>query len=499
MKIKRIVGAFAFVLMTSVLTASPATAQQGAAGGRPTLDPATLTSEQIAQTQVPEALFRLATLYKQSGDSQRLEWTLLRLIALRPDNGDLKLSLATTYALRGDSSKTYDLLLKVQKEGFGYDLSNNPNFAKVAETKVWKYIVDGLKQNMAPFGKGKVAFSLPRGDHLYESLAFDPKRKQFLVGSVRDGTVSLVGKDGKLQDFIKPDAANGLWSVYALAADPDSDTLYVASNASVYFKGFTQADFGKAGVFKFSLSTGKPTGKYLLAPDSQPRTLSSIAAGKGGLLFAADGVRNQIYRLDRGELKLMIENPKLTSVRGLALSGDGKTLYFADYSLGVFGVDLAAGTGFDFGYDTGRLVLPGIDGLYWYDNTLVVIQNGMTPHRIMRLTLSDDGRKIVKAMPLDAANPAFALPTYGAIDDDGLYFVANSQKNQYDSYGTPKDAAKLEAVQVFRSDLRFGWDQPGIDMRDRRPANSIPPLLAAPKPSGLFGNVESGVATAQQP
>jgi hypothetical protein len=116
----------------------------------------------------------------------------------------------------------------------------------------------------------------------------------------------------------------------------------------------------------------------------------------------------------------------------------------------------------------------------------------------MRLTLSDDGRKIVKAMPLDAANPAFALPTYGAIDGDGLYFVANSQKNQYDSYGTPKDAAKLEAVQVFRSDLRFSWDEPGIDLRDRRPANQIPPLLAAPKPSGLFGNVESGAATAQQ-
>ncbi|MET0226582.1 MAG: hypothetical protein ABW187_09090 [Dokdonella sp.] len=496
MKIKRILCAFACVLMTSLLVASAAVAQQPAAGGRPALDPATLTREQIAQTQVPEALFRLATLYKQSGDSERLEWTLLRLIALRPNSGDLKLALATNYALQGQSSKAYELLLALQKEGFGYDLSNNANFDKIANTKVWKYIVDGLKQNLQPFGKGKVAFALPRGDHLYESLAFDPKRKQLLVGSVRDGTVSLVGKDGKLQEFIKPDAANGLWAVYALAADPASDTLYVASNASVYFKGFTQADFGKAGVFKFSLSTGKPTGKYLLSPDSKPRTLSSIAVGKDGLLFAADGVRNQIYRLDGEALKLMIENPKLTSIRGLALSGDAKTLYFADYTLGVFGVDLAAGQGFEFGYDTARLTLAGVDGLYWYDNNLVVIENGITPHRVMRLGLSDDGRKIVKAMPLDSGNAAFALPTYGAIDGDGLYFIANSQKNEYDSYGTPKDAAKLQAVQVFRSDLRFAWEEPGIDMRDRKPGPQIPPLLAAPKPSGLFGNVEGGAQSA---
>ena len=499
MKIKRILSAFAFLFMTSILMTSAAVAQQAPAAGRPPLDPATLTHEQIAQTQVPEALFRLATVYKQSGDNQRLEWTLLRLITLRPNSGDLKLALATNYALQGESSKTYDLLLGVQKEGFGYDLSNNPNFAKVADTKVWKYIVDGLKQNLQPFGQGKVAFTVPRGDHLYESLAIDPKRKQWLVGSVRDGTVSLLGKDGKLQEFIKPDAANGLWSVYAMAADPASDTLYVASDASVYFKGFTQADFGKAGIFKFSLSSGKPTGKYLLAPDSKPRTLSSLAVGKDGLLFAADGLRNQIYRLDGNELKLMLENPKLSSIRGLALSGDGKTLYFADYTLGVFGVDLAAGQGFEFGYDTARLVLAGVDGLYWYDNNLIVIENGMTPQRVMRLSLSDDGRKIVKAMPLDSGNAAFALPTYGAIDGDGLYFIANSQKNQYGSYGTPKDAAKLQAVQVFRSDLRFAWDEPGIDMRERKAGPQIPPLLAAPKPSGQFGNVEGGAQSAAQP
>lgn len=482
MKIKRIVCAIAFASVTALASA------QQAPAGRPALDPATLTEAQIAQTQVPKALYRLAAIYKQSGDLERLSWTLQRLTALQPDVGDLKLALATTYARRGEKTKTYDLLLAMQRQGLGYDLSKDENFAKVADTRVWKYIVDNLNLNLKPFGEGKIAFTLPKGDYLFESLAYDPARKQFLAGSVREGKIYLVGKDGKLQDFIAPNAENGMWSVYAMAVVPEDDALYVASTASVYFKNFGKDDYGKAGVFKFKLSSGKFVEKYLLAPDSDVRTLSSIAAARGGLVVAADGLRNLIYRLDGGALKVMVENPQLTSVRGLALDGEGRKLYFADHLLGVFGVDLAAGKGFDLDYDHNKLVLGGVDGVYWYQHALVVIENGMSPHRVMRLSLDDAGRKITRAVPLDAANPEFKLPTYGAIEGDGLYFIANSQKNEYGAYGTPKDESKLEAVRVFRSDLTFNSAAP-------TPPGGASPLLGQPvsKPgTGVFSNVEGG-------
>jgi DNA-binding beta-propeller fold protein YncE len=189
----------------------------------------------------------------------------------------------------------------------------------------------------------------------------------------------------------------------------------------------------------------------------------------------------------------MLENPKLTSIRGLAVSDDSKRLYFADYSLGVFGVDLAAGKAFDLDYSGDKLVLGGIDGLYSYDGTLVVIENGMSPKRVMRLQLGKDGHSIERAMPLDVANSAFGLPTYGTIDGDGLYFVANSQKNDYDTYGVPKDLAKLEAVRVFRSNLRFAWSEGGIDTRIG--AKGMP-AKAAPH-TGVFDNVEGGAQSTQ--
>jgi hypothetical protein len=482
MKIKSILCAAALCASSSIALAQ----QQPGAGG---LDLAKLTQAQIEQTQMPIALYKLVAMYKENGDFERLTWTLKRLLELQPNSGNVKIMLATAYAVQGMKSETYDVLLKMQKQGYGFDLKDNPNFAKVADTKVWSYVLENLDRNLKPFGEGKVAFTLPKGDTLFESLAYDPKRQQFLAGSVREGKIYHVNKDGTLEDFITPDAQNGLWSVYAMAVDADNDALYVASTASVYFKGFTAADYGKSGVFKFSLSSGKLIEKYLLAQGKEGNTLTSIAVGKGGQVFAADALRNTIYRLDGGALKLMVENPAFTSLRGLAVSGDGKMLYFADYTMGIFGVDLTAGKGFDLIYNPEKLVLSGVDGLYWYDNNLVMIQSGMSPIRIMRLTLDPSGRRVMRGVVLDAANPAFVLPTYGTIDGDGLYFVANSQKNEYDTYGTPKDAAELKPVMVFRSDLRYSWEASAAELH----AEQIHRVLSATKHGeGVFSNVVGG-------
>ena len=167
----------------------------------------------------------------------------------------------------------------------------------------------------------------------------------------------------------------------------------------------------------------------------------------------------QIYKYENGALKLVTANPVLSGIRGMAVSGDGRTLYFADEALGLFGIDLAQGKPFNVVYDQNKLALGGIDGLYWFDGTLVAIQNGMSPKRVMRLRLGSDGRSIVQAQPLDAAQPAFGLPTVGTVSNQALYFIANSQRGLYNDLGVLTDADKLEPVHIFRTDLLFAWNQ----------------------------------------
>jgi hypothetical protein len=421
-----------------------------------------LTEEQIKQSRDVGALSKLAQLYNSQHDMQRFTWTLARVSELMPNSGDLKLQLAMAYAKVDDKTHAYDTLIRMQIQGFGYDIAKDPRFDPIHGTKVWDYIVANLQVNAKQFGEGKVAFELPKGDYLFDALGWDAKRKQFLVGSARAGTIQRADGAGKLTDFIVANADNGLWGVDALGVDDAHGKLYVASSAAPQYKGFDKDNAGKAGVFAFDLTSGKLVQKYILPQADGVHRLSSLAVGKDGAVYAADGARREIYKLDGNALKLLISNPRLTAITSLAISDDGKTLYLADFVMGIFGFDLTKSAAFEVAYNQEKLVLGGINDLHWYDGNLVAVEGGMVPRRVMRLKIADDGRSIVGVMPLDVSQPAFDDLGQGVVADDGLYFVANRQNALYDKNGVLTDSAQLEATRVFRSNLRFAWGQSGV-------------------------------------
>jgi hypothetical protein len=456
-----------------------------------------LTEEQIKHSRDVAGLSRLAQLYNSQHDMQRFTWALARISELTPNSGDLKLQLAMAYAKVDDKTRAYDTLMHMQIQGFGYDIANDHRFDPIHGTKVWDYIVANLQVNARQFGEGKVAFELPKGDYLFDALAWDAKRKQLLVGSARTGTIQRADGAGKLTDFIAANAENGLWGVDALAVDGAHGKLYVASTAAPQFKGFDKDNAGNSGVFEFDLVSGKLLHKYILPQSDGVHRLSSLAVGKDGAVYAADGARREIYKLDGNALKLLISNPRLDAITGLALSDDGKTLYVADFVMGIFGYDLTKSAAFELAYNPTKLVLGGINGLHWYDGNLVAIEGGMVPRRVMRLKLSDDGRSIAGVMPLDVTQPAFADLGQGTVADDGLYFVANRQNALYDKNGVLTDAAQLEPTRVFRSNLRFAWGQTGVgsdiapmplakpgDARKPQPVPPVKPATEAKPSSG---------------
>ncbi|MCQ4164070.1 SMP-30/gluconolactonase/LRE family protein [Tahibacter harae] len=432
---------------------SPAAARMNAAEN--------LTEAQIKATSNREALAKLAQLYNGK-DLQRFTWAMERLVELYPNSGALRLQLASVYASQGDKSRTYDMLLKMQNVGFAYSVGNDPRFEKVRGTRVWDYIVANLEVNAKPFGEGSVAFQLPAGDRLLEALAWDPKRKQLLVGSAREGAIYRADAQGKLSDFIKPDAASGLYSVLDMKVDAANDALWVASYGAKVFKDYSAETVNKSYLLKYSLSSGKQLGKYALPADRVGHLFASVAVAPDGRAYVADPVRSEIYKLDGDKLVLLTRNPNLTGIAGLAVSGDGRNLYFADPALGLFGMDLSTGTPFSVGHSPDSLVVGGVYSLAWYDNCLIIVQDNMVPQRVMRLKLDKGGRNVVSAMPLDAAKPEFGLLGNAAVAGDEVYFVSNSQRQLYDSHGVLSDEKALQPVKVYKSNLRFAWDKAGI-------------------------------------
>ncbi len=424
-----------------------------------------LTEDQIKESRDIPALSKLAQIYEAKNDTQRLSWILRRVSELMPNSGNLKLQLALAYAGAGDKTHAYDTLMRMQVQGFGYDISADPRFEPIHGTRVWDYIVANLQVNAKPFGEGGVTLHLPKTDNLLNALAWDPKRKSLIVGSARDGSVHLVDDSGKTKDFIPAGAKSGAWGIDALAVDAVHDKLYAATSSSLRFSGFNADNANKSGVAEFDLSSGKFLHMYTASGDAGPRTFNSLAVSKDGQLYVADGKHRTVFKLEGGELKPIVQNAKLTDITAITVSDDGRTLYLADYAMGIFGFDLSKGAAFELKYNPTQLVLGGIVGMHWYDNTLVIIEDDMVPKRVMRLKLAADGQTIASAMPLDVANPAFTKLGDGAIAGDKLYFVANRQDDLYDAHGVLVAADKAEPESIFRSNLRFAWNETGKTMQ----------------------------------
>ena len=127
----------------------------------------------------------------------------------------------------------------------------------------------------------------------------------------------------------------------------------------------------------------------------------------------------------------MLRQGTFHSPQGLELDASAEHLYVADYNGGLFRVSLADG-------EVRKLKTPdavsdyGIDGLYRYNNELIAIQNGIRPHRVVAMQLSDDGLAVVASRTLAANLDTFDEPTLGTIHGDDLLFVANSHWNRFD-------------------------------------------------------------------
>jgi len=405
-----------------------------------------------------------------------------RLTALRPHVGQYKLEMGATYALQDKKSEAYTALLELQGQGYAYDIKDDPRFSKVATTEVWKYIVTGFDANRVAFGEGDVAYTLPREDLLIDSIAWDAKHKALLVGSARKGAVYVVGKGGKLKPLAAADANNGMWAVMDLAVDAQRNRLWVASTAIPHFENYApEKDLGRAGIFEFALDSGKFINSYL-SPEvpGQSFFLSSLALGASGEIYAADGVNNAVYMVRDGQFKRMFHAPRLSSIRGMTVSGDGKRLYFADHELGVMGVELSTGKPFDLLVPK-NLALGGIEGMHWWQDSLVLVQNDMNPERVMRLQLDGTGRSVANVLPLAANVAALDVPTMLAMAGDDIYLIANSQKGNYDRFGLVRDKDKLEGTRIYR-----------LSVNSVKPETDIEPFLniGAKKTQGEAGPAE---------
>jgi hypothetical protein len=408
------------------------------------LAPASRGQDELKQAR---AYVQQATAAYRAKDFAAYLENLKRALALRPDHPTIIYNLAGAHALAGNQKEALALLARVARMGLVYPAARDDDFNAIKETAEFKDIVARFEANKSHVGQSAVAFTLAERGLVTEGIAYDPAEDAFYVSSAHRRKIIRVGAGGAAKDFATE--RDGLWAAMGMRVDAGRRTLWVATSALPQMTGFTQADKGRSGIFKYDLSTGRLIKKYLIADAAKQHLLGDLTINSSGDVFATDSASAAIYTVNhkKDELELFAEGSPLASPQGLDFSADGRRLFVADYPRGIFVMDVAT-------KQWSRLAPPddatllAIDGLYFHNGSLVAIQNDVNPHRVIRIRLSKDQSRAERVEVVEANNPMFNEPTLGVIARGMFYYVAASQWGAVDNNGklAPEDRLRDHVI-----------------------------------------------------
>lgn len=341
----------------------------------------------------------------------------------RPNHPRLIYNRAVAYAVNGRKDEALASLERLTTMGLAFDFARDEDLKSLADDERFKKVIIASEENRKAKNVSSRAFTIADKTLIAESVAYDPKSRSFFVGSVHHRKIVRVDTKGVMSDFSS--GSDGLWSVLGMKFDATRGHLWAATAAVPQMKGFAAADKGRSGIFKYDLRSGKLLKKYVL-PEAENHVLGDLVIDRSGNVFATDSLSPTIYKVDaaKDEISVLLTLEQFVSLQGITFGFDEDQLFVADYSKGIFRIDLRTKNVTQLMPDE-NITLLGIDGLYYYRGRLVAIQNGVSPHRVIRLRLN--GERIDEFTAIEANHADFMEPTLGVLVNDDFYFVANSQ------------------------------------------------------------------------
>jgi len=289
-----------------------------------------------------------------------------------------------------------------------------------------------------------------RSLHL-ETVAAGEKEGIYYLSSVHQRKVLKVDKMGNTTDFTKT-AQDGMTAVLGIKVDHKRKLLWTCSSPMPEMVNFDTLSV--SAVYKYDLHTGKLLERYTPQPSGEGFVFGDLILNKKGEVFISDTQNNTLYTVNESSkaLESFYTSEEFWNIQGIVFSEDEKFLFISDYIKGVFRLNM----------ETKELIqltraplvsLKSIDGLLWYQNSLIAIQNGVVPMRVKRYFLNATLDTITRFEIIDRAHPAFNEPTNGCIVGDTLYYIANSQWGGYDDQHQPKPLDQLQDIVILKADL----------------------------------------------
>jgi hypothetical protein len=361
----------------------------------------------------------------QAKDYAKLRETLRELKPLMPGNPRIAYNLAASNAVLGDPLAALAGLRDLAGMGLVYDFAADADFTSLRKSREFAEIVRRIDENRKPVRHSTPVFTLAERDLIPEDIAFDTKTRRFFVSSVRQS--KIITADG--HQF-----AQSEWPVLALRVDLRRRILWAATGWLAHCAKCNKADEDKTALLAFDLDSGALKSRI---ESPVKGLLGDMTISRSGDIYVSEGIHGAVLRLRQGakELERLDHPGEFASPQTPALSMDEKTLYVPDYVRGIAAIRLST-TEVTWLKPADDIALSGIDGLYAFRDSLLAVQNGTTPARIIRFSLD-----LQKQQVLEANSSGLGEPTHGTVVGNTFYFIANSGWDEYDDQGKKKPAS----------------------------------------------------------
>jgi len=372
---------------------------------------------------------------------------LQQMLARNPEDALALLNLAVLRARDGAWSEAIALLRAMARLPGGLDPGEIGSFGRWKDDPAFSDLLAEIRRADPPLARSRPAFTVREPDLNPEGMAFDPVDRAVFVGSAK-GKIVRVDARGLARDFARvSEPGQPRWAL-GLHIDRARRHLWAVADDP---RAWSKPELGGSVLLCFDLRSGRR-----LARVQGPAygALNDLVVDRRGAVYTTNSSDGSIWRAGRGARRVDAFLPpgSVPEANGLALDDGGRTLFVAGWHdiaridlrtrrLGV----LAAPPG----------VLAGnLDGLYLHRGTLIGIQNGVHPGRILRFHLDPQRRRILRREVLESRHPEQDGLTTGALDGDDLLFLRNTQMKAFDPDGKPLPGRVLKDIVIARLGLR---------------------------------------------
>ncbi|WP_273567565.1 hypothetical protein [Maribacter halichondriae] len=275
-----------------------------------------------------------------------------------------------------------------------------------------------------------------------EGIAIDNKTKRVYLNSLKSKKIvsgSIDGSDPKT--FLKTGEHNYL---AGFGMTIKGDTLYALVNSLT-------ADKNKSILLLLQISSGDLIDSYSI-DRSDFQYLNDLTISANNEIFITDSESNKSYKIQRPSktIEVYLDSEKIPNSNGITISSNDKYLYFASNN-GICIVEKASKKIIN----QPKEEYSSIDGLKFYKDNLYGIVNGwgnISQNGLFKFELNKTGTEILGKEKIIAFTEDFKIPTTFDILDGNIYFVINTQLDNFDGEKI-LDLKKLEPYKMLKTKM----------------------------------------------